>query len=172
MPLPRQLISFLSMSNDAYLDGLKLLARRELSEAQVRRRLERRGFDKDTVDRAIERLKAARGIDDHRVATAIVRTEALVKRRGTLRVKQRLERAGIAPAVARKVMNEILQEVDDASLIETALLKKLRGRITISSERELQRLYRFLVRQGFEPERILQALNARRAFSTDPRADE
>jgi hypothetical protein len=37
----------------AYLAGLRLLARRELSEAQVRTRLERRQFDPDDIAAAV-----------------------------------------------------------------------------------------------------------------------
>ena len=48
----------------AYLDGLKMLARRELSEAQVRQRLVRRSHEADAIDEAIARLKDARAIDD------------------------------------------------------------------------------------------------------------
>ena len=37
----------------AYLDGLKMLARHELSEARVRDRLARRGYEQDAIDTAM-----------------------------------------------------------------------------------------------------------------------
>ena len=47
------------------MDGLSLLARRELSEAQVRDRLARRGHSADAIDEAIAeaRAMAERAID-------------------------------------------------------------------------------------------------------------
>ena len=70
-----------------YLDGLKMLARRELSEAQVRARLARKQYDADAIDEAVARLRDERAIDDARVAEAIARTETSVRRRGKLRVR-------------------------------------------------------------------------------------
>jgi regulatory protein len=54
--------------------ALRMLARRELSEAQVRERLARRGYAVNDIDAAIHRLKDQRAIDDARVAEAIART--------------------------------------------------------------------------------------------------
>ncbi len=101
------------MAASAYLDGLRMLARRELSEAQVRQRLARRGHEPESIDAAVERLKSERAIDDVRVAEAIARTETTVKRRGRLRVRRQIEHAGIAPATARRAVDEIFEDIDD-----------------------------------------------------------
>src|SRR5689334_253145 len=79
----------------AYIAALRLLARRELSEAQVRQRLARRGYAEADVDEAIGKLKEERAIDDARVAEAIARTETSLKRRGRLRVKRQIQSAGV-----------------------------------------------------------------------------
>jgi regulatory protein len=151
------------MPANAYLDGLRMLARRELSEAQVRERLVRRSHTEDAIEDAIARLKEARAIDDARVAEAIARTEITVKRRGRLRVKRRIEGAGIDRATAGRAVNEIFGEIDGAALLEAALQKRLRTRTTIADEAEFHRLYRYLIGQGFEPDQVLSTLNARRA---------
>ena len=147
----------------AYLAALRLLARRELSEAQVRQRLARKGFADDEVDAAVERLKSERAIDDVRVAAAIARTETGVKRRGQLRVRRQIESAGIAPDVARAAVDAVFGEVDADTLLLAALARRLRGDRPIADDREFQRLYRFLVAQGFEPDRVLRELRRRRA---------
>ena len=82
-----------------YIDGLKMLGRRELSEAQVRQRLARKGHADEDVEAAIQRLKTERALDDARVADAIARTEITVKRHGRMRVRRQIESAGIAPAL-------------------------------------------------------------------------
>ena len=149
-------------ADQAYLEGLKLLARRELSEAQVRQRLRRRGHAPADIDQAVQRLLNEQAIDDARVAGAIARTETSLRGRGRRRVRMQIERAGIAPAQAERALDDAFAEVDADALLEAALDKRMRGRAKISDDRELQRLYRYLVGQGFEPDRVLQALQKRK----------
>ena len=150
------------MVASAYLDGLRMLARRELSEAHVRQRLSRRGHEPDAINAAVDRLTKERAIDDVRVAEAMARTEATVKRRGRLRVRRQIEHAGIAAATASRAVDEVFSGIDDQQLIEAALAKRLRDRTRIADDREFQKLYRFLIAQGFESDRILRTLAARR----------
>ena len=91
----------------AYVAALKLLGRRELSEAQVRQRLARRAHDPDAIDAAVARLLDERAIDDRRVADAIARTETGVRRRGKLRVLRKIESAGIAAATAKRAVDAV-----------------------------------------------------------------
>jgi regulatory protein len=139
-----------------------MLARRELSEAQVRQRLARKQHPADAIDAAIERLRAERAIDDARVAEAIARTETSIRRRGKLRVRMQIERAGIGKAIAKQAIDAVFDNIDDDALMEASLQKRLRGRETIADDREFQRLYRYLAAQGFESDRILRMLNGRR----------
>ena len=135
-----------------------MLARRELSEQQIRQRLARKGHEEPDVDAAVERLRGERALDDARVAEAIARTESSLRKRGRLRVQIQIERAGIARATARRAVDDTFEGIDDAALLQASLEKRLRGRQTIEDDRELERLYRYLVSQGFEPDRVLEAL--------------
>jgi regulatory protein len=145
----------------AYIDGLKMLGRRELSEKQVRQRLARKAYDQDEIDEAVARLREERAINDQRVAEAIVRMETGIRKRGKVRVRMQLERAGIAKETAKTVIDSVFEAIDDAALLESALRKRLRGRTTIADEREFARLFRYLIGQGFESDRIMQALRAK-----------
>ena len=149
----------------AYLDGLKMLARRELSEAQVRDRLARKGYAPGVVAEAVARLRDERAIDDSRVAEAIARRETTTKRRGKRGVRLRIERAGVTTATARKAVDEVFESVDDRALLEAALARRLRGRDRAADDREFQRLYRYLVTQGFDVDVVMRALEARRPKS-------
>ncbi len=148
-----------------YIDALKMLGRRELSEVQIRQRLSRKGYPDDEIDDAVRRLKDERALDDRRVAEAIARTEVVVKRRGRSRVLRQIEQAGIPAAVARDAVSEVFGEVDDDALMQAALGRRLRGDRLIADRREFERLFRYLTAQGFESGRILKALNARRGPS-------
>src|SRR5438552_12909532 len=139
-----------------------MLARRELSEAQVRQRLARKKHDPDDIDAAIARLLEGRAIDDARVAASIARTETGLRRRGKLRVRMQIQRAGISRDLAKRAIDEVFEGIDGDALIEAALTKRLRGRDEIADDREFQRLYRFLIGQGFEADQVMSALSRRR----------
>ena len=149
----------------AYVDALKMLARRELSEAQVRERLERRRHAPEEIDDAVARLREERAIDDTRVAEAIARTQATLKRRGEARVRRQIEQAGIASETARIVARDVSEAADPDALLEASLSRRLRGRSTIEDEAEFARLFRYLLSQGFDPDRIRPALERRQQRS-------
>jgi regulatory protein len=149
-------------ANSAYLDGLKMLAQRELSEAQVRQRLARKGHQADAIDLAVARLREERAIDDERAAEAIARTQTSIRRRGKLRVRRQIENAGIAAPTARRAIDEVFANVDADALLQASLAKRLRGRETIADDAEFRRLYRYLVGQGFDVDQVMKALTARR----------
>ena len=154
------------MPDSAYIAGLKMLGRRELSERQVRQKLARRGYDDESIDEAIVRLTSDRSLDDERAARAMAHAETSLKKRGTIRVRRRLEAAGIAPAVAARAIQEAFQAIDVDTLAAAALQKRLRGREAIADEREFQRLYRFLIGQGFESDRVLALLRRHVQYKT------
>ena len=143
-----------------------MLGRRELSEAQVRQRLARRGHDDESIDAAVTRLKADRSLDDARVAGAIARAETSLRKRGKLRVRRRIEAAGIATSIAQRAVDETFADLDPDALIAAALEKRLRGRTSIADDREFQRLYRYLAAQGFESDRIVPLLRSRQRSHT------
>jgi regulatory protein len=142
----------------AYLDGLRLLGRRELSVAGLRARLIDREHPNDEVDAAIAHLLETGALDDRRVARAHARTAVQVKGRGRLRVQHELLAIGIPKDVAAEAIGEIFGDLDERSLIARALQKKLRGRSRIADAAERARLYQYLMRQGFSPAAIRVAL--------------
>ena len=149
------------MSNDTYLTALRMLARRELSEAQLRQRLTRREHDPESIEAALTRLKAERSLDDERVAGVIARSEAGLKKRGRYRVTRQIEAAGIAPAIARRVVDETFATIDTDALMSEALARRLRGKTRVEDDKEFSRLYRYLIAQGFEPDRVMALLRTK-----------
>ncbi len=157
----------------AYAEGLRLLARRELSEAQVRERLARKAFEPAEVDEAVVRLERAGALDDRRVAVAAARTEALVKHRGRLRILRHLGSIGIAPAIASSAVDEVFGAIDEPALIERALARRLRGpRARIEDASHFRRLHQYLIRQGFHPAAVTALLRRRSRPGAAPDGDE
>jgi len=144
----------------AYLDGLKLLARRELSEAQLRARLTRRNFGRHQVDAAIAALRRERALDDRRAALACARTQTGLRRRGRVRVLREIEAMGIARDVARAAVAEVFAGLDEAALLEEALSRRLRNGASLSDPRGERRIHRYLVAQGFDPARVADLIES------------
>src|SRR5215213_4826825 len=70
----------------AWAAAMRMLGRRELSTAQVRERLARRGWAETAIEPAIARLAASGALDAARVARACARTRAGLKQQGRDRV--------------------------------------------------------------------------------------
>jgi regulatory protein len=146
----------------AYVDGLHMLGRRELSAKMLRERLLEREHNREDVDRAIELLIENKALDDARVAGAYVRTALKVKGRGRLRIQRELQVMGIEKEVAAQALAEAFGEVDERTLIAKALQKKLRGNQKIATPAEYARVFQFLMRQGFSPATVTAVLRSRR----------
>ncbi|HEY5618446.1 MAG TPA: regulatory protein RecX [Vicinamibacterales bacterium] len=145
---------------DAYVAGLRMLARRELSEAQLRVRLERRQFEPDDIEPAIARLRGEGALDDRRTALACARTEAHVKRHGRLRVLRQLEALGIARGLAKAAVAEVFADIDEDSLLAQTLERRLRQAASLD-QAAVRRVQRYLLAQGFEAARVTAALRSR-----------
>ena len=144
-----------------------MLARRELSTAQLKARLLEREHASEDVEAAIEQLKETGALDDARVARAYAETALKVKGRGRLRIQRELSEMGIPREIAAAALADAFADVDERGLIAKALKKKLQGRRKIDSPGEYARVYQFLMRQGFSPAAVSAAL---RPFGkpTDP----
>ena len=150
----------------AYVDGLRLLARRDLSVKQLRARLLDRDHAPEDVERAVALLLENRALDDARVAAACVRTALKVKGRGRLRIRRELQEMGIDGDVANAALAEAFGDVDERALVRDAIRKKLRGG-KIVSPADYARVFQYLMRQGFSPETVTAALRSARKPGRD-----
>ena len=90
-----------------------------------------------------------------------MRTEITLRGRGRARVNRQIKQAGIADTTAQRALERAYEDVDPQELLVAALNKRLRGRETIADQKEMQRLYRYLVSQGFDSDRVLSLLRRR-----------
>ena len=141
---------------DPYATGLAMLARRELSTAQVEQRLERKGFGPDQIAAAVGRLQRAGALDDERTAQALARRSAHVRMYGRLRALREIEGRGIGRDLARQAVDAVYGELDEQDLLERVLARRV-GR-PLDSRAALRRVYQQLVRQGFDAAAALSAL--------------
>jgi regulatory protein len=142
---------------DAYTTALVLLGQRELSRAQLRARLLRRGCPPDAVDAALSRLTSDRTLDDERVARAAARVETRIRGRGPVRVRQKLRALGLPSDVVHEAVRDAFADVDEGALIEQALERRLRGQALADlDDRARTRIVRGLVGQGFSLDAVMK----------------
>jgi regulatory protein len=151
---------------DAYLTGLKMLAERELTEAQVRTRLARRQFEPDSIDAAIARLQQEGALDDRRAAFACARMEAHIRRHGQLRALRRLQTLGIDRGLARTAVTEVFADLNEDELIAQAIERRLRHGASLREQRVVNRIHRYLLGQGFDAARVNAAIRAKVKWQT------
>ena len=96
------------MTSSCYGAALRLIAARDLSIAELRQRLGRRGYPGPEIDAAVERLVRDRSLDDGRVAVGRARM-LLGRGRGRRRVLRELEAGGIPRATAREAVPPVVR---------------------------------------------------------------
>ena len=138
-----------------------MLARRELSAAQVAERLRRRGFDAGEVEATVARLQGEGAIDDLRTARMHARRLAAAARRGPLRAEREIAVLGIAATVAHAAVAEVYAEHGVRTVLARALARRLPEGSAIEGRIHFGKLHRHLVRQGFEPEMVTATLRDR-----------
>jgi regulatory protein len=141
--------------------GVRALARRELSVAQLRARLMRLGWSAAPIEAAIGRLTASGALDDARVARASARARAGVKRQGRERVLREIQALGIARDVARAAVDDVFGALDERALLQRAIDKRLRGRVALDDPAARRRLQAALVRQGFDAGAVARVIRER-----------
>jgi regulatory protein len=126
---------------------LRLQARGDHSEDEIRTHLERRGFSRLEIEAAVDWGRAHAALDNARATEVTVRQE-LEKGRGALRVQARLERRGLDPDAFSVSAKEELERAKAALL---SRLTKYAG--------DPAKAAAWLGRQGFEEDVAMAAVD-------------
>jgi regulatory protein len=141
-----------------YTEGVRALARRELTAQQLREKLLAAGGRALDVDQVLARLADEGALDDRRAARAYAHRAFRQRKRARGRIREELERLGVAPDIARETVDEVCAADVERRRLDLAVVHALRR--THREERTIlaRRLIASLTRQGFDLDDVTRAL--------------
>ncbi len=131
---------------NAYGKALGLLSRREHSERELKRKLDRNGYDADEATAALAQLQQQSFQSDARFAQLLVRSR-VGQGQGPRRILAELRTHGIADSEARDALDE--EGADWIALARQIYLRRY-GAKPAADRQETARRAAFLLRRGFD----------------------
>ena len=147
-------------SPSAYQRALRRLARRDHSEAELRRALADRGHTSEEIEEALARLRTQRYVDDQTFAERFARSRLAHYGQGRARIRQALRQRGVAGEQMEAGLTAALQEVSEDEVLDRAARRYWRQHTRVEPARRLPRLWAFLLRRGFAPGHVRRRLRA------------
>lgn len=153
----------------AYDRAVKLLARRTHFRREIADKLASRGYPRDEVDEALDRLAARRYLDDAEASRQFVTGRLGRGSYGRARLQAELAARGVDRTVADGVLDELLPEDDLAAARVEA--RRHAGRSSAGNDpaKVAQKIARRLERRGFSGRAIATVLREQ-GWETDPDA--
>jgi regulatory protein len=136
--------------------ALRLLVARPRSEAEVRRYLADKAVAPDIAQQVVDRLAELALIDDQAFAAWWVDNRSHHRPRGAWALKQELLQRG----VARALIDEAIEGLDEAELATAVALKQTSAYRNLDGVAFRRRLQGFLQRRGFRGDAIRTAVRA------------
>jgi len=136
--------------------SVKYLSYRPRSEAEVRERLYKRGFNNNIISKVMKQLKEQRLIDDAAFAQYWKDNRLSFNPRSKRMIKLELRRKGIDT----EAINEIADELDDEESAYKIGLKKARYLVSLPHDEFYKYLYNYLGRRGFSYD-VIRGIQAR-----------
>ena len=136
----------------------RLLKVRSRSEKELRDRLEAKGFDNATIERAVVELSEIGLIDDEAFARLWV--ESRIKRPlGVHRLASELALKGINKQIIVQVLAEYSNPRQEEEFVRQALAAKMKKLKGLDKKKIKQKLWGFFLRRGFSKDIVFDVLN-------------
>jgi regulatory protein len=144
--------------------SLRVLALRDHSEAELRRKLKEKGYQ-EGIEESIARLKELDFLDDLRFARSFAASAVRNGRGYGARLKLELKRRGVDPAIVSQVLDEINEEYSEKELLAELIERRYAGFDAGSAnEKEKRKVVGYLQRKGFSLSAIFAQINGVRGW--------
>ena len=134
--------------------AVRLLARREHSVEELRRKLERKGYPPESIESVIQKLAGKRLVSDERFTSNFVHHHAR-RGQGPVRIRAALRQQGVSDAQVEEALQSA--DVDWVQLAREVRRRKF-GSSAPRSLGERAKQARFLQYRGFDAEQLRSAL--------------
>ena len=135
----------------------RAVARRDLTVAELRARLEGKHVPPEAIDDAVTELEDTGFLDDARYAAQFAEDKRELEQWGTERIARDLNRRGIASDLIEAAVSSHSR---DSELRTALLLLERRHPAAPRDDRERDRAWQMLVRRGYAPEIAYDAIRA------------
>ncbi len=155
-----------STERGAAADAYRMLARRPLTERELRTRLAGRGHTDGEIETALERLRADGYLSDEQLALDYIVARAERLGHGRLRLLRDLQTRGVDERLAEAAWRRAVEQgdVDSDALLGRAIARRV-GTGALD-RRAYVRVYNALLRAGFEPDALRSGLAPHRGPAT------
>ena len=141
--------------------SLRILALRDHSEAELRRKLAGKGYQDEEIGESVERLKELGYLDDLRFARSFASSAMRNGRGYGTRLKLELSRRGVAEGIVSEVLSELADEYGEKELLAELFARRYPGfDPETATDKEKRRVVGYLQRKGFSLSAIFRKLNA------------
>ena len=148
-----------SNASDPFTTALRLLSGRDLSEAELRRKLAKFGFSASDIDSAIDKCHEYRYLDDQRYALARARSLAQSGKGVGRKIMLDLKQRGIDEATACQALEDIAAEIPPEQAMRDLLERRFsQFSYDQASDKERRRVVSYLQRRGFALDLIFTIL--------------
>jgi regulatory protein len=140
--------------------AVRYLAHRPRTVAEVRKHLRSRGCGLTAIASAIARVTELGYLDDRSYAERFIAAAGGRRPRGRRRLQQDLLHRGVPRPIVELVLDETFGPEVEAAALEGALARAMRGTAWPLDTAARRRIAARLVRRGFRPGQVMQALDA------------
>jgi regulatory protein len=139
--------------------ALRVLALRDHSETEVRRKLKQKGYDEGEIEGSVERLRELGYLDDARFARSFAESSIRNGRGYGARLKMELARRGVAGVIVQETLQELGEEFGEAETLARTIERRFSGFDPHNAtEKEKRKVVAYLQRKGFTLSAILAGL--------------
>ena len=155
--------------NHSYDYAIALLALRDFSASELRKRLKERGYIEIAIEPVVEELEATNRLNDRRYGINVVGFRAS-RGKGPVRIRQELRRSGLTDEIIEEAVKTGEDVPDFLALARAARARKFGPGIP-KDRKERARQARFLQYRGFSTDHIRAVLEGVPVDESDAEPD-
>jgi regulatory protein len=150
-----------AVRTDAMNAAVRILAHRDHSKYELKRKLQQRGFASEVIDAVIQKCQRLNYIDDKRTARVYI-SQLKRKRFGKRHIRMALKKKRLYGAATEDILQENYSKIEERKNADKLLEKKKK---TFNREEDLKKrrdkIYRFLYSRGFNKDIIADFIRDR-----------